>query len=91
MTDEKKRDKKWKQSLLKSSLPLELLAAKKLGCHGFDVLGEYPFMRANEAGVPTDCSVDILAEMLINTPRGDPCLEPRNSEPCAHRAVVVAS
>ena len=53
--------KKWKDSLLKSSLPLELLVAEALHKNDFYVCGEYDYIRPNENGVNTEFSTDLWA------------------------------
>jgi hypothetical protein len=64
--DEKRdNDKKWKDSLLKSSLPLEQLVTEKLVSQGFWVAGEYPYIRPNEQNISTEFSVDLLAYTFI--------------------------
>lgn len=56
----------WKQSLLKSSLPLEMLVAERLTQRGFFVTGEYAYTRVNEKDVDTEFSVDLHAFQLVN-------------------------
>lgn len=60
---------KWKDYLLKSSLPLELRVAEAMGRSGFWVGGEYPYVRRNEEGRETEFSVDVHAVYELN--RGD--------------------
>ena len=52
---------KWKDPLLRSSLPLEYLIAKKLNDIGVYVSGEYSYLRPNENGLMTEFSTDIWA------------------------------
>lgn len=59
-------NKKWKDALLKTSLPLEHLIAEKLGKHGFLIHGEYSFIRDDEQGVDTEFSVDLRASELLD-------------------------
>lgn len=54
-------DTKWKEWLLKSSLPLEHLVAEKLAKLGWNVWGQYSYSRLNESGVSTDFSADLHA------------------------------
>ncbi|MCF8057566.1 MAG: hypothetical protein K9K37_13140 [Desulfocapsa sp.] len=54
-----KSKKKWKDSLLKTSLPLEYLVAEKLSELKYGIQGEYHYLRYNEQGVPTEFSIDI--------------------------------
>jgi hypothetical protein len=56
-----KSNKKWKDSLLKTSLPLEYLVAEKLSELKYGIQGEYHYLRPNEQGIPTEFSVDIWA------------------------------
>lgn len=58
---------KWKDALLKTSLPLELLVAEKLDAAGFWVSGEYTYLRTNESGADTEFSVDISAFRLLSS------------------------
>jgi hypothetical protein len=52
---------KWKDALLRSSLPLEHLIAQKLGQSGIYVSGEFTYLRPNENGVSTEFSTDLWA------------------------------
>ena len=52
---------KWKDALLKTSLPLEFLVADKLSKLGFDVSEEFVFVRRNEQNIDTEFSVDLGA------------------------------
>lgn len=54
-------DAKWKDSLLKSSLPLEHLVAAQLAELDWYVWGQYSYSRLNESGVSTDFSADLHA------------------------------
>lgn len=54
-----KSNSKWKDALLKTSLPLEHLVAEKLGKQKFDIWGEFSFVRENEHGLETEFSVDL--------------------------------
>ncbi len=56
-----KSNKKWKDSLLKTSLPLEYLVAEKLSELKYGIQGEYHYLRPNEQGIPTEFSIDIWA------------------------------
>ena len=64
-----KTSNKWKDSLLKTSLPLEYLVADKLDKKGFFVAGEFSFTRRNEQGIDTEFSVDLRASNLLEKPR----------------------
>lgn len=48
--------KKWKDALLRSSLPLEHIIAQKLSKIGIYVSGEYTYLRPNEDGINTEFS-----------------------------------
>jgi hypothetical protein len=52
---------KWKDSLLKSSLPLEHAVAEQLAKLKWIVWGQYAYARNNESGASVDFSVDIEA------------------------------
>jgi hypothetical protein len=56
-----KSNKKLKDSLLKTSMPLEYLVAEKLSELKYGIQGEYHYLRPNETGVPTEFSADIWA------------------------------
>ncbi|MCS6151370.1 hypothetical protein G3465_00255 [Shewanella baltica] len=56
--------KKWKDHLLKSSLPLEQIVAEKLSLHGLHVHGEFAYLRKNEDSNFTEFSVDLRASAL---------------------------
>lgn len=61
MNDKKSNDNRWKEFLLKSSLPLEQLVSEKLELQGLYVVGEYPYTRYNEQNMQTEFSVDLHA------------------------------
>lgn len=61
-----KKKKKWKDALLKSSLPLEHLAAEVLDRNDVYVSGEYTYSRFNEIGEETTFSVDLSAFKLFD-------------------------
>ncbi len=65
MTDTER--KKLKDSLLKSSIPLEQIVGEMLSDVGYDVAGEFSYVRKNEMGNPIECSVDIWAFQLLET------------------------
>jgi hypothetical protein len=65
MTNSSNNAKKWKDALLRSSLPLEYLVAQKLDELGIFVSGEYSYLRLNETGVITEFSTDIWAFHLL--------------------------
>lgn len=73
MTEPNKDPKGWKEALLKSSLPLELVVAHMLGEEGWNVGGQYTYSRANESGEDVDFSVDVVAERSLS--ESDPRLE----------------
>jgi hypothetical protein len=56
-----KQNPKWKDNLLKSSLPLEQIVWEKIEAHDFTVFGEFAYNRPNEQGVDTEFSVDLHA------------------------------
>ncbi|MHB8598858.1 MAG: hypothetical protein ACYDER_18820 [Ktedonobacteraceae bacterium] len=66
MNEKQDNDKKWKDSLLKSSLPLEQLVAEKLVGQYFWIAGEYPYIRPNEQSISTEFSIDLHAYNFIN-------------------------
>lgn len=68
MSEKQNNDSKWKDSLLKSSLPLELLVAEKIARTGFDVNSEYSYIRTNEQGIETEFSVDLHASKSFDMP-----------------------
>ena len=57
----KRPNKKWKDALLRTSLPLEYLVAEQLSDLRFGIQGEYYYLRPNEQGIPTEFSIDIWA------------------------------
>lgn len=57
MTD--KSDRKWKDAMLKTSMPLEYLVAEQLSNLKCGIQGEYHYLRANEQDILTEFSVDI--------------------------------
>ena len=62
--------KDWQTKLLKSGLPLENDVAHVLDGLGFEVCGEYPYMRVGEAGIEVEHSVDLSAFELFDDRRG---------------------
>jgi hypothetical protein len=60
-----KNSGKWKDALLKTSLPLEYLVAEKLEKKDFGLWGEFSYTRKNEQGIDTEFSVDIRAVDLL--------------------------
>ena len=56
-----KPNEKWKNALLKTSLPLEYVVAEQLNDLGFGIQGEYHYLRPNESGILTEFSIDIWA------------------------------
>lgn len=56
---------KWKNALLKTSLPLEYLVATVLSEQGYLVWGEFSYSRNNEQGINTEFSVDLRAHDLL--------------------------
>lgn len=56
-----KTNKRWKDHLLKTSLPLEYLVAEKLSKLKYGIQGEYHYLRPNEHNVLTEFSIDIWA------------------------------
>lgn len=61
MVEKTKQEDKWKEFLLKSSVPLEQLVSEKLSNRGFHIKGEYPYLRPNEQEIKTEFSIDIHA------------------------------
>lgn len=57
----KKTDNKWKDALLKTSLPLEYLVAEQLHNLNCGIQGEYHYLRPNEQNILTEFSVDVWA------------------------------
>lgn len=64
------KNKKWKNALLGSGLPLEYLVANKLEKLDIYVTGEYSFWRPNENRVNTEFSVDLLASRFFEQTEG---------------------
>lgn len=64
------RDTKWKDALLKTSLPLEYLIGKILVKNKLMVWGEYCFTRKNEENVDTEFSVDLRASEILTKRNG---------------------
>jgi hypothetical protein len=58
-------DSKWKDALLKTSLPLEYLVANKLSEQDCYIYGEFSYSRGNEQGIATEFSVDLRASKRI--------------------------
>lgn len=56
---------RWKDDLLKSSLPLEHLVAEKLGRKNLLIAGEYPYIRPNGQNVETEFSADLHAYAIF--------------------------
>lgn len=71
---------KWKNALLKTSLPLEYLVANILSEQGYFVWGEFSYSRSNEQGINTEFSVDLRANDL---------LEKRKDQPWADLTLLV--
>jgi hypothetical protein len=66
-----KGSNKWKDALLKTSLPLEFLVAEKLDSKQFSVSGEYSFVRKNEQNLDTEFSVDLRASNYLMKRKDD--------------------
>jgi len=64
------RKRSWKDALLKTSLPLEHMIAEKLDRRGFEVCGEYSYVRTNAQGVSTEFSADLWAFSLLKKRKG---------------------
>jgi hypothetical protein len=58
---------RWKDSLLKSSLPLEHVVSEQLESDGWEVWGQYSYSRRNESGIDTEFSVDLHAGIEFST------------------------
>lgn len=67
--DRTNKNKKWKDKLISSSLPLEFEAAKILVSKKFSITSDYSYAR-DDSGVIKNFSVDILAR--IYTPFSNP-------------------
>lgn len=52
---------KWKDALLRTSVPLEYLVARHAHEHGFAVFGEYAYLRQSDEGTELEFSVDLWA------------------------------
>lgn len=52
---------KWKDALLKTSLPIEQIVAEKVSAKKFYVAGEYRYIRPNEHNIQTEFSADLWA------------------------------
>ncbi|MBW3623805.1 MAG: hypothetical protein KY468_10410 [Armatimonadetes bacterium] len=52
---------KWKDFLLKSSLPLEMLVSDELLVQGYYTWGEYAYLRKNEDAREVEFSIDVFA------------------------------
>lgn len=61
-----KKDKSWKDALLKTSMPLEYLVTEKLNKLKFGIQGEFHYLRPNEQEVVTEFSIDIWAMKLFS-------------------------
>jgi hypothetical protein len=66
MNEKQDNNKKLKDLLLKSSLPLEQLVIEKLTSQRFWVAGVYPYIRPNEQNISTEFSVDLHAYTFID-------------------------
>lgn len=73
MVEDKQNKKKWKDNLLKSSLPLEQVVSEKLTQQGFSMSGEFTYMRQNEHNTEVEFSVDLYAlrELTKSRTRND--------------------
>ena len=60
------KDKTWKESLLKSSLPLETIVAEILTQLDLEIEGEFSYLRTNQEGIETEFSIDIVAQKLFD-------------------------
>jgi hypothetical protein len=58
---------RWKDDLLKSSLPLEHLVAEKLERKNLLIAGEYPYIRPNGQNIETEFSADLHAYVLFRS------------------------
>lgn len=63
-------DKKWKDALLRSSLPLENMVAELLSKKNFESNGQFSYLRKNEHNISTEFSVDLEAFTLIGLGKG---------------------
>src|SRR5437773_1986873 len=60
-----KKEKDWKDALLKSSLPLEQLVSETLESNGFTIGGEYSYVRPNEHNARTEFSIDLHTDDTV--------------------------
>lgn len=65
MSEKQKDDNRWKENLLKSSLPLEQLVSEKLENKNLYISGEYPYIKPNEQDINTEFSIDLHAYETI--------------------------
>lgn len=63
-----RKEKDWKDGLLKSSLALEHCVTTLLEKHNVDSYGEFSYMRKNETGYSSEHSIDIDAIFAFDTP-----------------------
>lgn len=61
-----KSQNKWKDALLKTSMPLEYLVAEQLHKLKCGIQGEYHYLRPNEQDILTEFSVDIWSMSHLN-------------------------
>ncbi len=61
-----KSDKKWKNFLLKSGIPLEFEIKKILNKFGFDSISEYSYLRPDENSILNEFSFDIDSSLKID-------------------------
>jgi hypothetical protein len=62
---------KWKDYLLKSSLPLEHVVRRELAGVGMTGLGAFSYLRPNEHGIITEFSVDVWGSLSIGNERSE--------------------
>ncbi len=68
MSENQEGDNRWKDNLLKSSLPLEQLVSEKLENKNLYIAGEYSYIKPNEQDINTEFSIDLHAyETIKNT------------------------
>jgi hypothetical protein len=68
MSGEQSNDNKWKNHLLKSSLPHEQIVSEKLQGSDFYLVGKYPYIRPNEQDINTEFSIDTQARLRVKAP-----------------------
>ena len=71
MSQQKSNNDRWKDYLLKSSLPLEQIVSEKLEQNGWHIWGEYSYFRPNEQNIDTEFSIDLSAAKSLEPIESD--------------------